>query len=259
MHRRIGRLTAEVMQGEGGGKFTASLVLLHGLWGDARVWRPFVGFLGHRGWTATAVNLRGRAGSEPASGIEQHLSDLRQAVATLDAPPVVVGHDLGGLLALHLTEARAIVALAPLVPLPLSTTPLPALQRAGSMLERWRGQPLRAPRGAWRGDYVEDPSIRESVDVVRDLTTKPWMPPALPAEVPGLVLAGGQDRVVDPDSVGKLAVAIGAELELCSAAGHAMLSDSGWEERVSLVHRWLIRKLGAPLLAFYEEAMNPEE
>jgi alpha-beta hydrolase superfamily lysophospholipase len=85
------------------------------------------------------------------------------------------------------------------------------------------------------------------------------MPPALPADVPGLLLAGDRDRVVDSAAAAKLAAAAGADLHLCAESGHAMLTDSGWEERVSTVHRWLIRKLGAPLLALYEEAMNPEE
>jgi hypothetical protein len=76
--------------------------------------------------------------------------------------------------------------------------------------------------------------------------------------VPGLVVAGARDRVVDSDSTGKLASAVGADFEVCAGVGHAILTDSGWEDRVSTVHRWLIRKLGAPLLALYDEAMNPE-
>jgi pimeloyl-ACP methyl ester carboxylesterase len=257
MARRIGPLAAEITQGEGR-KFTAPIVLVHGLWSTHRVWRRFVGFLGHRGWTTIAVDLRGRDGGPPASGVQQHLDDLRAVLATLEAPPVVVGHDLGGLLALHLTEARAIVALSPLLPSSLATSPPPALQKAGSMLERWRGQLLRAPGGSWRRDYPDGQQAREPATVVRDLITQTRMPPALPAEVPGLVLAGERDRIVGAETAGELAAAVGAEYEVCADAGHAMLTDAGWEERVSTVHRWLIRKLGAPLLALYEEAMNPE-
>lgn len=257
MGRRVGPLAAEVIQGEGGGKFTASLMLVHGLWSDAYVWRRFVGFLGHRGWTSIAVHLRGRAAGGPASGVAQHLDDLRTVVAELEAPPVVVGHDLGGLLALHLTGARAIVALAPLVPLPLVASPAPALQRAGSAFARWRGRPLGPPRGAWRGDYPTETMVREPANVIRDVLGKAWLPPALPPDVPALVLASEQDRVVPSESAAQLAAVVGADFELC-AGGHAMLTNTGWEERVATVHRWLIQKLGAPLLAFYEEAMNPE-
>lgn len=258
MARRVGPLTAETIQGEGA-KFTAPLLLVHGLWSDARLWRRFVGFLSHRGWTCIAVNLRGRDGSPPVASLEQHLDDLKQVLATLESPPVVVGHDLGGLLALHMSGARAVVALAPLVPLPLAPTPAPALQRAGNVLTRWQGKPLTVPRAAWRGEYIAEPSAREPADVVRDLSTKPWMPPPLPAEVPGLVLAGKRDRVVDSELAAKLAGAVGAEFQLFDGAAHAMVADTGWEERVSMTHRWLIRTLGAPLLALYEEAMNPEE
>jgi pimeloyl-ACP methyl ester carboxylesterase len=258
MARRVGPLTAETVQGEGA-KFTAPLLLVHGLWSDARIWRRFVGFLSHRGWTCIAVNLRGRDGSPPVASVAEHLDDLKQVMAALEAPPVVVGHDLGGLLALHLSGARAVVALAPLVPLPLAPTPAPALRRAGNVLSRWRGQPLTPPRGSWRDDYVAQPSAREPSIVVRELMAKPWMPAALPADVPGLVLGRERDRIVDPELAAKLAVAAGAEFQLCAGDSHAMMTDAGWEERVSIVHRWLIRTLGAPLLALYEEAMNPED
>jgi len=84
------------------------------------------------------------------------------------------------------------------------------------------------------------------------------LPPALPVDVPGLVLAGEQDRAVPSESARRLAVTVGADFQLCGG-GHAMLTDPGWEDRVAMVHRWLIRMLGAPLLALYEETMNPEE
>jgi hypothetical protein len=35
--------------------------------------------------------------------------------------------------------------------------------------------------------------------------------------------------------------------------------DEAWEKRVAIVHRWLVRNLGADLLVLYEEAMAERE
>src|SRR5215831_4692050 len=132
---RFGPLRAEVTDPESE-RFTAPLVLVHGLWAGAAVWRRFAGYLAHRGWRCIALERRADAGLD----LGAHADDLGAAIAALDAPPVVVGHDLGALLALRCAEGgRAVVALAPLV------APPHALQRAGTWLTRWRGTALSPP------------------------------------------------------------------------------------------------------------------
>jgi len=32
--------------------------------------------------------------------------------------------------------------------------------------------------------------------------------------------------------------------------------DSGWEQRVSSVHRWIVHTLGKPLLALFDESLE---
>src|SRR6516164_11408280 len=104
----VGPLLAEIIAPESE-KFTAPLVLVHGLWDSPAVWRRWAGYLAHYGWRCVAVARR-----EIAGGIDAHVRDLRAAIAALAVPPVIVGHDLGALLALKCTDAaRAVVALGP--------------------------------------------------------------------------------------------------------------------------------------------------
>jgi len=42
-------------------------------------------------------------------------------------------------------------------------------------------------------------------------------------------------------------------------AGHWLLGDAGWQPAVSLVHRWLVQRLGEPLLETYAEAQADRE
>src|ERR1700690_3328996 len=118
MATRIGPLLAEVSAPETD-KFTAPLVLVHGLWERPPAWRRFAGYLVHRGWRCIALERRAAA-----LDIGAHLPDLRVAIATLDAPPVLVGHDVGAVLALHCADAaRAVIALAPLIGPPFAAPP----------------------------------------------------------------------------------------------------------------------------------------
>jgi pimeloyl-ACP methyl ester carboxylesterase len=143
--QQLGPLRAEVTYGEGG-KFTAPLLLVHGLWSTALVWRPFAGYLSHRGWTCNAVELR-RSGEESGGEVEAGVAVLRAAIQALEAPPVIVGHDLGATLAPFCADlSRALVLVAPLSLPPVAASAPRALHEAGGRLARFFGRPLRSPR-----------------------------------------------------------------------------------------------------------------
>jgi pimeloyl-ACP methyl ester carboxylesterase len=90
--------------------------------------------------------------------------------------------------------------------------------------------------------------------LLRRLVERPLPLPRLPERVPCLVVAGESDMVTPPASARDLASWLGAEIEVV-AGGHALPVEQGWEDRVARVHRWLITRLGASLLALYEEAI----
>jgi len=246
-----GPLRAEVTAPESE-KFTAPMVLVHGLWERASTWRRFAGYLAHRGWRCIALERR----ADAAADLMAHVADLRVALDALDAPPVVVGHDLGAVFALHCAErARAIVGLAPLVGAPLADPP-PALARAGSWLARWRGVPLGPPGGRWRSAYPSR-EVVEPAALVRQVFDH--IPPPTPAPaLPSLVLALEDDPTTPLTAARTLAQHVGAELITLPGANHAALVGPGWEAHVAAAHRWIIQRLGVDLLALYDEAMSPE-
>lgn len=263
MQRRVGDITIESIASDSA-KFAAPLVLVHGLWCSAAVWRKFMGYLAHRGWTCHAVNLRGHGdagGRDQISGlgIADYVSDLQQVIALCETTPVVMGHDLGGLLALACAPAatRAVVALAPLVPRAISGSVHP------SVLSSWRtriaircGRPLPPPKGRLGAEYfaaappggaTADSTLaaRELVDDVFHLR--------IGNDSPTLMVAGESDRFSPPGTVERLAQHVRAQFRIAERTGHAMPWAPGWEQQAAATHRWIIRTLGEPLLLLRDD------
>ena len=262
MQRRVGDITIESMASESA-KFAAPLVLVHGLWCSAAVWRKFMGYLAHRGWTCHAVNLRGHgdaAGRERISGVRiaDYVGDLQRVIALCDTAPVVVGHDLGGLLALACSAAatRAVVALAPLVPRALGGRTNAALSRWRARAAMFRSRPLPPPRGKLGGEYfargAPGGATAESARAARELREDAFNLPAHTG-TPTLLVAGERDSFCPPHAVERLARQLGAQFQTAEHAGHALPWGAGWETRAATTHRWLIQTLGEPLLLLRDD------
>jgi non-heme chloroperoxidase len=235
-------------------KFTAPLLLVPGLWCQPTAWRRCMGYFAHRGWTCHALAPGGTA--RPAS-VAAWRDVVQDAVQSCAAPPVLVGHDLGGWLALQGTmrEVRAVVALAPLVPRVLARRGHPAMTGWAAWWALRRRTAVPAPAGALAPQYFADGvpggNVPEPAALLRGLTRLP--PVSTPSPIPALVVAGERDAVCPPDEVGAFAQSLGAAFRVAPAAGHALPWESGWEGRVRIVHRWLVRTLGEPLLATLDD------
>ena len=96
------------------------LYLIHGELGGSWVWERYLQYFAQRGWEGHALNLRAHFWSDTAYFEELDLQTyLDDAIAGLDAlgrPAVVVGHGMGGLLALRLAERREVAGLVLLSP-----------------------------------------------------------------------------------------------------------------------------------------------
>jgi len=241
-------------------KFTAPIVLIHGLWCRASMWRPFMGYLAHRGWTCSAPHLRGHAGAEDTVdirevGLRDYVRDVERVIAASGAPPVVIGHDIGGLLALQCAArgTRAVVALAPVVPRSIARTSHPALSGLAARLARLRMRPILPPRGRVGAAFFaggppggmtpESPVIGSELGEA-GFSVSPC------SGVPTLVIAGEHDPFCPPSAVQQLARSLGAAFLTAEGATHSMPWGFGWEKRVADTHRWLIQSLGEPLLAW---------
>src|SRR5574341_583129 len=130
MEKRIGDIVADVFPPEKP-KFKSPLILLHGLWSGSWCWRLWATHLSNLGWECWAVNLRGRCGARAhealrALDFNRCVDDLRQIIRVPAIPPIVLAHDLGGLVAQKAVEEErvsALILLSPFVPQDIPVTP----------------------------------------------------------------------------------------------------------------------------------------
>ncbi|WP_458249333.1 alpha/beta hydrolase [Streptomyces sp. MAI_2237] len=102
------------------------LVLIHGLWLHASSWQPWIDLAAERGYAPVAPGWPGEAGTVAEArrhpeavaglGIDDVTDHYAGIIRSLDAPPVLIGHSFGGLIAQKLLGkglARAAVAVDP--------------------------------------------------------------------------------------------------------------------------------------------------
>lgn len=274
METRLATLRAEVSTPERI-KFTAPLLLLHGLWTGSWIWRETASALAQRGWEVWAVDLRGRPGSRPVDAIgkirlQEYVEDVVVAAQALWAPPIVCGHDLGALLALlaaaHHTP-RALLCLSPLLPrawVAQGRPPLPLVRLSAVPALLW-GRPLPPPRFTVARDFLFNrlpPAVQaqlsarlmpDSGTVVRTLTRGQVPLPNATIACPILTASGDADRMGAQGAARWLAGHLGAEHREYAEQGHWLLAGAHGTRVIADLHRWLIMTLGEALLVPPEE------
>lgn len=204
------------------------LYMLHGELGGSWLWQRFLGYFAPRGWEGHALNLRGHYWSETADfgtlDMDTYIEDALSGSDLLPRPPIVLGHGLGGLLALRVAQERsvsAVVLLSPALPAALLPPPPPHMVR---LLPREYRRELIGWDGAVETIQRQHPDLTVA-DVARvqhmmgaeSGAARRQMLEGVSVEldqlpqVPRLVIGAGRDRDFPADESERLAEWLGAE------------------------------------------------
>ena len=161
----------------------APIVFLHGMGTSAATWNRCMELLDDR-FTVVAPDLLGHGDSPVLDDPSEYtrdrtLVDVDDILAGLDAPPVLVGHSLGGYLALAYAATRPDAVSGVVV---LNTGPG---YRDDAKREEWNARSRRNAHRFGVPEQVTTMNLQEDsvvMDRLADMTT------------PTLVLAGGDDR-----------------------------------------------------------------
>ncbi|MEJ2515295.1 MAG: alpha/beta hydrolase [Gammaproteobacteria bacterium] len=221
------------------------------------------------GFDAYAMSFRGHGQQGwplHSLGLKDYVSDLAHVVDALPAPPVLVGHSLGGLVAYEFARTREVPAVVMFSAVPPDGTarsfgalarhhPVSAAKMAVMSLfppARMLGRP---PVGVY-SDRVPGPRAREftrrlqpeSWRVLREVFSRPRSM-AQPLEVPTYVVGTTGDHLIPASEVRRTAALLDAPCRIFEGFSHTPFVEPDWEIIADDLVRWITGALEAGMAA----------
>jgi len=237
------------------------LLFIHGELAGSWLWERYLGYFARRGWEGHALNLRNHYWSQTADparlSFATYTDDVVAAVERLGTDTVLVGHGMGGLLALKAAERHEVaglVLIAPHLPREIRVAPKPHEVREvpssyGQAMLGWDTLPERLQR------EHRDLTLNDVVRIKHLLGQKPREAGAARRQilqgvtvdrrhldgVPILVVGAGMDRYVAEPQVDRLAQWLGARYEPFGAHSHygLVLGEESYQQVANAVREFL--------------------
>jgi pimeloyl-ACP methyl ester carboxylesterase len=247
------------------------IVMLHGAFCGGWAFDAFREPFESRGYRVLTPTLRWHdCGSEPPSALGStslghYADDLMALTDSLEAPPILIGHSLGGLLAQIIASRTKVHAAALIAPCaPWGIPPSTMFEMASAQALFWAGD-------FWSRSLKPDYGIAcaNSLDKLpradRDRVFERFVPesglatfeilhwaldmrraahvPARKVTCPVLCLAGSEDRVNPPSTVRRIAERYDGRATFEELLGHSHwpLGEPGWENVAERTLAWLDR------------------
>ena len=235
------------------------LYYLHGELGGSWLWEQYLRYFAQRGWEGHALNLRAHFWSSTAPleelDFDYYLEDAIAGYEALERPAVVVGHGMGGLLAMKLAEGQGNRCAHP---------HQPGHPAAGARRCRrptwcaWCPRSTRASSIDWAGTHEQvqrqNPDLTlddvrriqhllgaESGAARRQMLAGVSVDLAKLPDVPMLVIGAGLDRQFTEADSARLAEWLGAEYQPFGAHSHygEVLGEQGFDQVADTIRSFL--------------------
>ena len=216
------------------------ILFVHGELGGSWVWERYLGHFAARGWEGHALNLRNHHWSQTADpatlSFDTFTEDVVASLERLGPSTVVVGHGMGGLLALKAAErmpAAALVLVGAESPRDLRPPARPHELREipevyGRSMVGWERLPeklLREHRDLTIADVLRIQHLmgqkpHEAGAARRQMISGVAVDRRALAGLPKMVIGGGLDRTATIEDAERLAEWLGADFEPFAAHSH---------------------------------------
>lgn len=249
------------------------LLFIHGAYAGAWCWQEhYLPFFAAAGFDAHALSLSGHGGSRrrdhlDSYSIEDYVNDVAATVAGLPAPPVLIGHSMGGFVVQKYLERHA----APAAVLMCSVPPQGLAISAVNMLFGKPGLLVDLNRLMSGGGVALD-SLREALFAqpvaVDDLTRYYRLSQAeshraiwdmtlfnlphtaralrnLPHGSADLLIAGAEhDLIIAASLVEMTARSYGTQATIYPGMGHGLMLEADWHKPAQDIADWLVQRFG---------------
>jgi pimeloyl-ACP methyl ester carboxylesterase len=233
------------------------ILLIHGVFCHAGHFDGWVRALTNAGFECHAPSLPGHRPSDESAlasfTLSDYLREIRRTAAALSAPPIIIGHSMGGLLAQQLAATAPCTALVCVASAPpwIATPQLRALPfLARQMPAILAGRPIRADERTLRDLALHDLSEQEQDELVPTFGPESGLAframilglsriPGRPFKGPVLCLSGAEDRIISNRISRAIAHYYSARHETFAKRGHWLIAPSAEGETVVTIVRWL--------------------
>jgi len=250
------------------------LLFLHGAYTAAWCWQEhFLPWFAAQGFHAHALSFSGHTGSrrrdERLDGyaIADYVRDVAETVAGLDAPPVLIGHSMGGFVVQKFLERHA-------APAAVLLCAVPPQGLASAAVSMFLGKPglLVDLNRLMSGGRVAIDSLREALfaqpvaadDLLRyhrlaqpeshraiwdmmlfDLPHTARVLANLPNGGDSLLVLGTEhDLIIPASAVAMTARSYGVQPHILPGLGHGLMLEAGWLEPAQAIAGWLQDRFG---------------
>lgn len=242
------------------------LLFVHGAYTAAWCWEEhFLPFFAEQGYHAHAVSLSGHGKSRRADhldgySIADYVVDVAEVVDALPAPPVLIGHSMGGMVVQkYLEQDHAIPAAVLLCSVPpqgLMSSALGLMMSSPNLLTDLNrimggGQPHpESLRDALFHQPIDaDILMRyyhrcqpESHRAIWDMTMFNLPHPSRMTLPPLLVLGAEHDNLIPPSQVHMTARTYDTEAEIFPDMGHGVMLEASWKKVATRIAGWIVEQ-----------------
>ena len=250
-------------RGSGSESHPVPLLFVHGAWHGAWCWdENFLGYFADKGYRAVALSLRGHGGSATDKPLRKctvadFVEDITTVAGSLPAPPVVIGHSMGGFLVQKYLETQD-------CPAAVLMSSMPPQGNRGATLRWMRHRPWHFAKMTATGKalpYISTPELaRErffSAQTPAALVEKCAarlqedsarvgvdclflnLPRPRRVSAPVLVLGADLDGAHTREEVLATASAYRTEADFFAGMGHNMMLEPGWDAVADRIDSWL--------------------
>jgi non-heme chloroperoxidase len=241
-----------------GPRKSLTILFAHGVMCDHTFFKSWVSWFAAAGFDAYAVSRRGRCGRPPLHSRRvsffEFLDDTRNAALELPHPLLLVGHSLGGILALKAAEEQSCEAVALLAPVPprgilpvgrLRDLP-PQLAQLGSVLTGGTFYPSLKQASAMFMSRIPPPQRPELYRRYTPDSALAIRSTYLPGihidrdrlKVPLLCLVGEEDATIPPHCVAEVARRFGGDFLSFPGHAHELVAEPGWQDVAGAIAGW---------------------
>lgn len=238
------------------------LLFVHGAWHGAWCWdRGFLERIARQGFDVHAMSLRGHGRSAGrdrlrTTRVRDFVDDIEEVADSLRAPPIIIGHSMGGFLTQKLMERRRLPGVVLLASMPpngvaafvgklIRTDPVGALQaNLRLQLRPVVSTPDRVKR-LFFSKVTPDADIDlfasqlgdEAFFAYLDMLFADLCKPA--KGTPVLVLGAENDAIFPIETQRRIAAAYGTEAIVFPNMAHDMMLEPNWERVADLIAAWV--------------------